>query len=210
MTTVLPTTVKARTPEAETLGNYRSLCGRLEVHRLDVFREAHKSILPFVQGLRFSALLTYEIRKALRGSRLTASWGVILANDPKPSPECDIIIHHEDDCECEWNGGDDLRSGPVMHFRFIKPACAKLVISCKSTLRSIHAGIKRDFWNLAPHVGRVWLFAECCGGNPDRLGERAKQAGYERFWWLYSEGGVKNYNEPGWFEFVKELKKIGK
>jgi len=195
------------------LETYKSLCGKLEGYflNMDLF-EARKDVLSFVRGLRFSALLIYAIRKILKGTRLTASWGVVLTHDGKRcSPECDVIIH-SDEWKHAWNGDDNVGK-PVMDFRFVLAEDVKLVISCKSELYSgIDENIKKYALNLKDHVSCIWLFAERC--KKDKVGqyqEEAVEAGYEKFYYLYAfeERGVgQEYNEPAWFEFAETLRSL--
>ncbi|QHT68705.1 hypothetical protein GXP67_19680 [Rhodocytophaga rosea] len=60
------------------------------------------TILPFVRGLRFSALLIYAIRQFL-DSDLEASWGHLINDEGELSRECDIIIHNKGHY-MRWNG----------------------------------------------------------------------------------------------------------
>jgi len=198
------------------LEEYRSLCAKFELSRFD--RELLKTkmqILGFVQGLRFSALVTYSIRRILkklvRNAALTASWGVIYDEDTNAfSRECDVIVH-EDVSVDAWNGGDSY-DGPVMDFRFVPPEHAKVVISCKSELSSIDDKMKVYAQDVRDYVDHIWLFAECCEARKvDTLRESARKAGYERLWYLYTfqRGRVGQVaNEQGWLEFAEELRSL--
>jgi len=172
--------------------------------------EARKTILPFVRGLRFSALLIYRVRKLLAGQDVTASWGVVLdESKSRPSRECDIIIHRNK-WEHAWDGGDAV-GDPVMDFRFVRRQDALAIISCKEAIRRIDVEMRGYVEAVREYVPRVWLFAECCEeGSQNALEEGAQEAGYESFWYLYSldKQRTENVNEPGWFEFVKRLRSL--
>lgn len=165
-------------------------------------------ILPFVRGLRFSALLIYAIRDILSGTNLTADWGHLLdENETFCSCECDIIVHRNGFIG-RWNGdGDD----PIMNFKFIKQPDAVAVISCKSYLES--SKIDKEYCELMkPFVEKIWLFAECCGPrSAEIIKDRALSFGYEKFWYLYtwSKQSTPKPNNDGWLEFVNEIKKLG-
>ncbi len=194
--------------EIESFGILKGALERWELN--EDLREARKSVLPFIWGLRFSALLIYRIRKVLRGSSLKASWGAILSDAGGIcSPECDVIVH-EGESAYVWNG-DDAVDDRVMDFHFVPRDQARLVISCKQRIRSVGAKMRRDAFRLMEYVPRVWLFAVCCKeGRQEDLERQARKAGYERFWWLYSlaKGGMERENEPGWAGFVEELRRI--
>ena len=191
---------------------YYSLCKKLDQYRLSLdWFEARKGVLPFVRGLRFSALLIYSIRKVITEPTLKASWGVILDDEGLGcSRECDIIVHRGRYAYA-WDG-DDSKGKRVMDFRFIRHNDARLVVSCKSEVDSVDGEIRDYAQNLEGYVKRIWLFAECCKtGRADALRKRAREAGYERFWYLYTlkEGRVgQEYNEPGWMAFVEELRSL--
>ncbi len=191
---------------------YKGLCAKLAEWRLDEdMFDARRWVLPFVRGLRFSSLLVYSIRKVLRETKLKACWGAILG-DKSCSPECDVIVH-EKKHPFAWDGHDSVGKR-VMDFRFIRPEHAKVVIECKSGLDAIDEKTTRYVQKLQGHVRRVWLFAECC--RPRRVGflrMRALEAGYERFWYLYTlqEGRLgQEYDEQGWMDFVDQLRKLDK
>ena len=190
---------------------FRSMTADFSFWRMDDFirrLDATKSkgrILPFVRGLRLSAHLIYAIRELLEGTNLTASWGHLLDEEGIfCSPECDIIIHRKDGQLCRWNGNEK----PVMDFRFISMKSSLAVVSCKSRLIQIdktYAKLMRKF------VNRVWLFAECCGPRSFKsLEGKAKKAGYQKFWYLYtwSPKMSPNFNDDGWCNFVREVKKL--
>ena len=191
---------------------FHSLCGKLQKYRMEpeIF-EARKSVLSFVTGLRFSALLIYSIRAILRNTALTANWGMIVDRSGKYSPECDIIIH-ENESEHAWDGDDDI-NGPVMDFHFVDPKNVKLVVSCKAfSVTQISQSMKDDVVNLADHVDNVWLFGECCQyGRVAKVRRDAKNAGYKGFFHLYclkKSGGSGKYDERGWCKFAKSLREL--
>jgi hypothetical protein len=171
--------------------------------------EASKSkgrVLPFVRGLRLSAQLVYAVRELLEGTELTANWGHLLDREQSfCSPECDVIIHKKNAHIRKWNGTEN----PIMDFRFVSMIGTVVVISCKSMVRSIDKTYPKLMRN---HVRRIWLFGECCGPrSADRLANKAKKAGYERFWHLYKWSPKMEDIEPdreGWNHFVKEVQKL--
>jgi hypothetical protein len=60
-------------------------------------------ILPFVRGLRLSALLIYAIREMLEGTGLTANWGHLIDDEGHYcSCECDVIIHQKGNKSEQW------------------------------------------------------------------------------------------------------------
>jgi len=168
-------------------------------------------VLPFIRGLRLSAQLVYAIRELLIGSGLTATWGHLLDEKWKfCSPECDVIIYKERGQLRQWNGTRE----PVMDFRFVLMTEAVVVISCKSKIRSTDLDEKYSR-EIKKYVDRVWLFAECCGPrSPNRVMEKALQAGYEHFWYLYTwapkreEIFDRDFNREGWNDFIKEVQKL--
>jgi hypothetical protein len=190
---------------------FNSLCGKLHKYRVDPeLHEARKTILRFVTGLRFSALLIYNIRTILRNTNLAANWGAILKRrDKKCSPECDIIVHTGS--EWAWDGEDDV-GGPVMDFHFVPQENVKLVVSCKSCLTQIDGAIRNDIAKLSDWVDNVWLFAECCQcGQVSKLRRDSRHAGYKRFSYLYTlkkTGGPGKYDERGWFSFAQALRAL--
>jgi hypothetical protein len=187
---------------------YRTLCANLSEYRVDAkLREARKSVLAFVTGLRFSALLIYRMRKILKNTNLKADWGAIIDDTGKKcSPECDIIVH-DDGSIYEWNGDDDV-GGRVMDFHFIHQQNVRLVISCKSCVTQIDRNMKDDIVKLADYVENVWLFAECCEAKQvPKLRRDAKNAGYKKFYYLYllKKGSVTPQDERVWFRFAQSL-----
>jgi hypothetical protein len=189
-----------------------SIIADLSTWRIDSFiRELEKNKskgrgLPFVGGLRLSSLLIYEIRDLLNGSKLTADWGHILDDDGNfCSKEADIIIHSGKYFK-KWNG----THSPVMDFKFIQKEGAKIVISCKSYLKS--SQIENEYYKeIKSYVERVWLFAECCGPKSIKnINKRCHEIGYEHFFHLYTWSGNQNIceNYDGWFNFVEEIKKL--
>ncbi len=191
---------------------FRELFGKLMAWRLDPFYRKQKKgkILPFVRGLRFSALLIYEIRKILNSTDLTANWGHLLDESGNwCSRECDIIIHRNG-YTGRWNGEDEDNKN-VMDFWFIEKCNAVAVISCKSFLET--SKIDSEYCNLMkPYVNKIWLFAECCGPKSvENINNKAIELGYEKFWYLYP--WTKNISSPkpnfqGWFEFISELETL--
>jgi hypothetical protein len=195
--------------------DYNSLCGKLTEYRIDPeLREAKKTVLPFVTGLRFSSLLIYAMRKILKGTKLKANWGVIIHNkDIRCSSECDIIVH-KDDSDLAWDGQDDF-DGPVMDFHFVPKSKVKAVVSCKaSCVTQINQGMKDDVVKLRDYVSRVWLFAECCEpGKVVELRKKAIASGYEKLLYLYllrPNGVGCYYDERVWFKFAESLKELAR
>ncbi|MGA0559266.1 hypothetical protein ACO2Q8_21585 [Larkinella sp. VNQ87] len=197
---------------------FQTIKAGLQEYRLDKFIRMLESqpgknkgnILPFVRGLRFSALLIYTIREFLQGTGLTASWGHIIdENGVFCSRECDIIIHREGHI-MRWNGDGGIH--PVMDFKFIEQEDTIAVISCKSYLEKSH--IEKEYCeDLKKYVSKVWLFSECC--PPDKVAtirEAAAQIGYESFWSLYTwdrtTDAITDLLED-WENFVSEVKRLG-
>ncbi|MDX2303733.1 MAG: hypothetical protein NW226_13090 [Microscillaceae bacterium] len=189
----------------------------LQAYRLNDFIKMAESkkgagkILPFVRGLRFSALLIYAIRDFLVGSDLTANWGHIIDEDGEYcSRECDIIIHNKKGQTSRWNGngGQDH----IMDFRFIEQSEAKVVISCKSFIK-VESKIEVDYCNeMRNYVNQIWLFAECCPPKKSpALKTKAKQIGYDNFWHLYTldqkTGEAKDALDE-WLNFVEKVKSL--
>lgn len=163
-------------------------------------------VLPFVRGLRLSARLIYVIRKHLEGSNLAADWGHLMSvGGEYLSPECDIIIYEKGGMLEEWN---DKTKNAVMNFKFVKAINAKLVISCKSLLKT--NDIEEEYCaELRKHVDKVWLFAECCGHRSvEKIREKAEEFGYEMFFYIYtwSKKQGLNANEEGWIEFIEAIR----
>jgi len=165
-------------------------------------------VLPFVRGLRLSAQLIYAIRELLEGSGLTANWGHLLDQEGNfCSPECDVIVHKT--CYTpRWNGTQK----PIMDFRFVPMSEARVVISCKSQVKTIDEKYARE---VRKYVNRVWLFGECCGPRSAKsLMDKARQLGYEKFWYLYTwspkreEISDRDFNREGWNDFVTEVRKL--
>ena len=174
------------------------------IRQLEALRSKGR-ILPFVRGLRLSAQLVYAIRELLEGTELTANWGHLLDKDHKfCSPECDVIIHKKTGHIRKWNGTEQ----PVMDFRFISAKDTIVVISCKSFVRSIDTEYVEE---INHYINRVWLFGECCGPKSHKkLQEKARSAGYEHFWYLYtwSPKTEEIFNRVGWNDFVKKVQEL--
>jgi hypothetical protein len=193
--------------------HYEGLNVKLKTIRLDPYirqLEAKKGknkglIFPFARGLRFSALLIYQIRRYLDGSNLTANWGQLM-NDATDeySNECDIIIHEKGAELDKWNGNE----GNIMDFRFIDNNKVKVVISCKSFLNP--STIEIDYLtNMKRFVDKIWLFAECCGNRSvDDISKKSTAIGYEYFFYLYKwnrkTGEVKD-DFDSWKDFVSKI-----
>lgn len=189
-----------------------SIIGDLSTWRIDDFirdlekRKAKGRVLPFVRGLRFSALLIYEIRKAISSKNLSANWGHILDDDGElVSNEADIIIHKPGFFH-QWNGNEK----PVMDFKFIEKENAMLVISCKSFLKT--SEIEVEYYNnMKNFVDKIWLFAEACGPeSAANIETESKKIGYDNFYYLYTwspKTEIKN-NTDGWLKFLQDLKKL--
>jgi hypothetical protein len=195
--------------------DYNSLCGKLTEYRIDPeLKEAKKSVLPFVTGLRFSSLLIYAMRKILQGTNLKANWGVIIHNrDIRCSSECDIIVH-KDTSDRAWDGQDDF-DGRVMDFHFVHKDNVKAVVSCKaSCVTQINQGMKDDVLKLRDYVKRVWLFAECCEREKVmELRKTAVASGYEKFLYLYllKPKGIRwKSDQKVWFKFVDSLRSLAR
>lgn len=189
---------------------YKSLCAKLVQYYLNVeLSEARKTILRFVVGLRFSSLLTYEIRRILCGTGLNANWGTIIDKNHY-SPECDIVIH-EGDSFLAWNGDDDFH-GRVMDFHFVEKESVRLVVSCKSRIDEISRDMKEDIKRLSQYTPHVWLVAQCCEVKKlERLRRNALKAGYEKFVHLFAlrpDGVGCDYDENVWFDFVDSLRSL--
>lgn len=179
----------------------------------DEGEERHeRRVLNFVRGLRFSAQLIYVIRRLLSSKTLAAHWGHLVRDeDVLCSPECDIILHR-DGKRHRWNGDDNE---PVMDFWFIEPEAVRAVISCKSRIRK-PSDVDRKFCQSLRHYGvkHVGLFAECC--SPSHVGtiaKRAKKAGYDRFFHLYTldpKTGSHSPSERSWDAFVRAIRGLEK
>jgi hypothetical protein len=198
---------------------FQTIKAGMQTYRLNAFirEQEQKSgsnkglILPFVRGLRFSALLIYAIREFLKGTGLTASWGHIIDEEGKfCSRECDIIIHREGHI-ARWNG--DGGTEAVMDFKFIEQANTIAVISCKSYLASKSSIEKQYCEDLKNYVDKVWLFAECCPpAQIATIREAATEIGYEYFWPLYTWNRKTDTTEDPeieWEDFVSKIKALG-
>jgi hypothetical protein len=196
---------------------YEVIKKRLLSYRLDPFIREEESkegsnkglIFPFARGLRFSALLIYDIRECLSGSDLEVNWGQIVDEDGSTcSGECDIIIHKKGHYS-RWNGNDG--GNHIMDFRFIEKKNVITVISCKSYLT--RTAIEKEYCeNMLKYVRKVWLFAECCGPDSVKLIKKeAKKIGYENFWYLYTWSRTTDQivdDEKGWFHFISAVKTL--
>jgi len=192
---------------------YGSLCKKLDKYRIEQeLHEARKSVLAFVTGLRFSALLIYEMRTILKNTNLAVNWGTIIDDrGDKCSAECDIIVH-KNGSEFAWNGDIDV-GGSVMDFHFVNKQNVNLVVSCKAfSVNQISKSMKDDVVNLADYVDNVWLFAECCQyGQVAKVRRDARNAGYKGFSYLYclkKSGSPGKYDEIGWCQFAKALREL--
>jgi hypothetical protein len=168
--------------------------------------KAEGRVLAFVRGLRLSAHLIYAIREILPGSGLKADWGHILDDEGlKCSPECDVIIHRKH--RASWNGTRQ----PVMDFKFVDRDEAVAVISCKSYLKSIDQDYEDYSRKVGSYVHNLWLFAECCPpGSVRRLRKASREAGYSKFWYLYTWDGERSLhpNEKMWFDFLESVRSL--
>jgi len=198
-------------------GNYQTIKAELLSYRLDPFirdKEATEGpnkglIFPFARGLRFSALLIYNIRECLSGSDLEVNWGQIVDEEGFAcSGECDIIIHKKGHVK-KWNGSDT--GNHIMDFRFIEKGNALAVISCKSYLT--RTAIEKEYCeNMLTYVGKVWLFAECCGPDSvELIKQDALGIGYEHFWHLYTWSRANDQivdDIAGWSDFIRSVKSL--
>jgi len=171
-----------------------------------------RRMLYFVQGLRFSAELIYEIRNLLSSTAVKVHWGHILrGEDILCSPECDIILHR-DGKRRRWNGNHEE---PVFDFWFVKPEAVSAVVSCKSLIRS-PADVDDKFCKDLRGYGvkRIWLFAECCDrAKVDSIEARARRSGYDRFFHLYtldSKTGSDTPSKSSWDAFAKAVRALEK
>ena len=186
---------------------YDSLCKKLDKYRIEhELEEARKSVLAFVTGLRFSALLIYEMRTILKNTNLAVNWGTIIDDKgDKCSAECDIIVH-KNGSEFAWDGDIDV-GGNVMDFHFVNEQNVKLVVSCKCfKVSQIDQNMKNDIIKLGDWVENVWLFVEYCKATQLRgLCKDAKDFGYKKFYHLYlqKENGSLDYDENLWCEFAE-------
>jgi hypothetical protein len=171
-----------------------------------------RRMLYFVQGLRFSAELIYEVRNLLSSAAVKVHWGHILRGDDiLCSPECDIILH-SDGKRRRWNGNHEE---PVFDFWFVKPEAVSAVISCKSLIRSPSDIDDKYCQELRGYgVKRIWLFAECCDrAKVESIATRAKRAGYDRFFHLYtldSKTGSDMPSKTSWVSFAKAVRALEK
>jgi len=184
---------------------------RLADYQADRLEASVPRMLPYIRGLYFSAGLIYAIRKIIPSSQVQANWGHVLrAGSMTCSPECDVILHSQ--CHSRWNG---YHERPVMDFAFVSPTNTLAVISCKSFVRwpsDVDSEYAKD---LKRHkVKRVWLFAECCPPrSSDRIAARAKAAGYEHFFHLYTmdaKTGAAKPSEESWRAFVSAVRRLNR
>ena len=186
---------------------FKRIMSGIEPYRKDDdVSAAAKGCLAFVRGLRFSALLTYEMRQILNGTGLNVHWGAVMSKlGGVLSRECDIIVHTNGNCG-RWDGSGGRE--PVMDFQFIKQQDVRLVISCKGyRLTRVDSNMQDYARDLRKYVAEVWLFAECCPeGRKRELARAAKKGGYSRFWHLYEPND--RWNLPGWHEFVSILREL--
>jgi hypothetical protein len=199
--------------------SYDSIKQKLLSYRLDPFIRDIESkggpnkgnIFPFARGLRFSALLIYEMRQSLSKTDLEVSWGqIVTENGEACSGECDIIVHRKG-YEKKWNGSEG--TGHIMDFRFIHQNEVLAVISCKSYLTK--SAIEKEYYDaISKYVKRVWLFAECCGPESVKLiADESKRIGYGRFWYMYTwsrtTGDISDSLE-GWDDFIENVIALAK
>lgn len=168
-------------------------------------------VFDFVKGLRFSANLIYFLREILSRSQIQVDWGQVVAdNGGLLSPECDVIIHRPGHCR-RWNGG---KADQVMDFKFVRCRDVLAVISCKSFLKGIGQEHLDYYARMKPYVGkrRLWLFAECVPvGKESKLLRDAKNAGYEKCWYLYSWDGRNSRHQQDrhlWEDFVATVERL--
>jgi hypothetical protein len=191
---------------------YGSLCKQLDKYRIErELFEARKTVLPFVTGLRFSALLIYEMRTILKNTNLAVNWGTIIDDTgDKCAAECDIIIH-KNGSEFAWNGEIDV-GGSVMDFHFVNQQNVQLVVSCKAfELLHIDQNMRDDIVKLCDYVDNVWLFVEYCKSKKlCQLRADARNAGYKELYPLYleKEDGTLDYDENIWCEFAQSLQEL--
>ena len=191
--------------------HFETFVADLSRQRLDpVLRGAKRGtksgqVFSFIKGLRVSAGLIYLVRHLIgqTDSSLEVSWGQIIAGStPIFSPECDVIIH-ERGTFARWNGNPE----PVMDFKLIDCDKAIAVISCKSELTSIQPDLVTYCDRVKEYVNTVLLFAECCRpGAGERLQERARSAGYQEFWHLYTWDAKTSFiqgDEASWKSFAE-------
>ena len=191
-----------------TRGRLAGLSERLQKHRWGA--DVSEGMLPFVRGLFLSAQLTYEIRLLLVEGKLQAHWGHVLGrDDSKCSRECDIIVHQGGKEHC-WNGE---HKDPVMDFWFINPSAVRAVVSCKTTIRrasEVDGSYAKDL--RAYGVNRLWLFAESChAGRVPSITQKARKAGYDRFFHLYTldtKTGATMPSESSWLAFMTATRKL--
>lgn len=199
--------------------DYATIKAHLQNFRLDSYIQQIESkkgknkgaIFPFARGLRFSALLIYKIRKILTGTHLTADWGQILIDeDGTLSNECDIIIHKNGYVSC-WNG--EGGNGHIMDFKFIELEDVCAVISCKSYIKT--NTIEIDYFkSLSRYVDKIWLFSECCSRKSiTTIKRKAREIGYENFWYLYAfekKTGITEDAAGEWHDFYSKIKSLVK
>lgn len=170
-------------------------------------------VFDFVKGLRFSSRLIYIMRDALSRDDVEVNWGQVFdAEGAHLSRECDIIVH-KNGCHSKWNGHAGGTS-QVMDFRFITAADVLAVVSCKSLLTSLTKDHKEYCRRLKPYLKRrkLWLFAECIPKGKERpLSKAARQAGYERLWYLYNwddENSSTETDKGLWLRFLDEVRRL--
>jgi len=97
-----------------------------------------------------------------------------------------------------------------MDFKFVLGQDAVAVISCKSYLTSIRRVDAEYCRRVHRHVNNVWLFAECCPKTAlDHLRQKAKEAGYQKLWYLYTwDDGDRLNNPEVWLDCMDTLEAI--
>jgi len=203
--------------EAMKIASFNRIKAELSSMRLDPYIRSMEAaegsdkglIFPFARGLRFSALLIYELRKILSNSDLEVDWGQIIDEDGNYcSGECDIVIHKKGYFE-KWNGND--AGNHIMDFKFIYQEDAVAVISCKSYITK--SRLEKEYCErMLNYVDKVWLFAECCGPDSvDLIKTESANIGYNYFWHLYTwsknTGNVID-GLDSWKHFVSKIREL--
>lgn len=188
----------------------RGLAGKLAEWRRNPTVRLMKStrdkgrILDFITGLRLSTQIAYIVRQVVSSlPDLEVSWGHLVDNKGNScSAECDIIVHRKGHIQ-RWNGGES----PMMDFRFIHCEKALAVISCKSFTKNIDKEYPSEIAKYG--VDNVFLVAECCSPNKvTDLSDKAKEAGYSGFYYLYQydeKSFTDTIDSNVYVEFIQKL-----